>query len=83
MRDITDGAFGKVLYKKGSTTDAKTADACDDMYKDRWIVGYLLQLKHCYFKHMGSTEAFGYNVVNCGIKEIFRSKPASQNELLF
>ena len=37
---------------------------CDDMYKDRWIVGYLLQLKHCYFKHMGSTEAFGYNVVN-------------------
>ena len=37
---------------------------CDGMWKDRWIVGYLLQLSHCYFRHMGSTEAFGYNIVN-------------------
>ena len=37
---------------------------CDGMWKDRWIVGYLLQLSHCYFRHTGSTEAFGYNIVN-------------------
>ncbi len=37
---------------------------CDDMYKDRWMVGYLLQLKQCYYKHSGSTEAFGFNIVN-------------------
>ena len=34
------------------------------MYKDRWIVGYPLQLKHCYSNTWDPTEAFGYNVVN-------------------
>ena len=37
---------------------------CDDMYKDRWIVGYPLQLKHCYSNTWDPIEAFGYNVVN-------------------